>query len=116
MGQLVRKADKYEPSFTDAAIQWANHYGIFLSATRSRRPRDKNQIERLVNIVYTRIYAALRKKNFYNLNELRQAVKERLEVHNNMLLTGKDYSRREKFFKDEQPNLSPLPDKDFELQ
>lgn len=116
MGQLVRKADKYEPSFTDAAIQWANHYGIFLSATRSRRPRDKNQIERLVNIVYTRIYAELRKKNFYNLNELRQAVKERLEVHNNMLLTGKDYSRREKFFKDEQPNLSPLPDKDFELQ
>ena len=116
MRQLVKKADKYEPTFTDAAIQWANHYGIFLSATRSRCPRDKHQIERLVNIVYTRIYAALRKKVFYNLNDLKEAVKQRLGAHNDMLLTGKDYSRREKFFKDEQPHLNPLPDQCFELQ
>lgn len=116
MAQLVQKANKYEPTFTDAAINWANHYGIFLSATRVRRPRDKQAIERLVNIVYTRIYAPLRKRVFYNIDDLKRAVKVRLKLHNNMLLTGKDYSRRDCFFKDERPCLRALPDREFELQ
>ena len=116
MAQLVKKAHKYEPTFTDAATFWANHYGIFLSATRVAKPRDKQAIERLVNIAYTRIYAPLRDRVFYSFEDLQRAVKERLEVHNNMLLTGKKYSRKEKFIEDEQPNLTPLPDTPFELQ
>ena len=116
MTQLVKKADRYEPTFTDSAIQWANHYGIFLSATRVARPRDKAGIERLVSIIYNRIYAALRDRIFYSYEDLRAAVMERLEAHNNKRLSGKLYSRRESFIQDEQPKLNSLPEKDFVLQ
>ena len=116
MAQLVKCADKYEPTFTDSAIQWANHYGIFLAATRSGRPRDKAGIERHVNIIYRRIHAVLRDRIFYSFEELKTAVRALLEAHNNKRLTGKQYSRRELFLKEEQIKLSSLPDKCFELQ
>lgn len=116
MAQLVRKADRYEPTFTDAALEWANHYGIYLRATRIYSPKDKPDIERMVRLVYERIYAALRNQTFHSLEELRKATKEKLQEHNDRKFSGKSYSRSEAFKVDEQPFLRPLPDIHFELQ
>jgi hypothetical protein len=116
MAQLVKKADKYEPTFTDAAVEWSNHYGAFLSATRVARPKDKSAAERLVMIAYQRIYAALRNLTFYSLEELKGAVILKLEMHNRRKLSGKSCSRLDIFKQEEQPVLKPLPDNEFELQ
>lgn len=116
MAQLVKKADRYEPTFTDAALAWANHYGIQLRATRIYSPKDKPDIERMVRLVYERIHAALRNHTFHSLSELRKATKEKLQEHNDRKFSGKSYSRSEAFKVDEQPFLKPLPDIHFELQ
>jgi len=115
MAQLVKKADRYEAKFTDAALDWANHYGIFLTATRVGSPKDKPDIERLVRITYERIYATLRNHSFDSLRELRMAVREKLEEHNNRKFSGKTYSRSEAFETDERGLLNPLPARHFEL-
>lgn len=115
MAQLVKKADRYEASFTDAAIEWANHYNVFLKATRIASPKDKPDIERLVRLTYERVFAPLRNCNFYSLNELRSSVRTKLNEHNNRKFSAKSYSRSDAFETDERPFLSALPDTHFEL-
>lgn len=116
MAQLVKKADRYEPDFTDAALSWANHYGVILRATRAYSPKDKPDIERQVRLTYERIYAPLRDHTFYSLNELRAAVRQKLEEHNGRKFHGKSYSRRDCFLADEQSQLKKLSASHFELQ
>jgi len=116
MGQIVKKADRYEPQFTDAALAWANHYNIHLSATRSLAPKDKSQIERLVRIVYHRVFAPLRHHTFFSIDELRASVSEKVVQHNMHKFSGKSYSRLDAFLADEKEVLGPLPEKDFVMQ
>jgi hypothetical protein len=40
MAQLVKKADRYEPTFTQAAELWANHNSVMLKTARVAHPRD----------------------------------------------------------------------------
>jgi transposase len=49
---------------------------------RVAKPQDKPLVERLVSILYSRIYAPLRNRTFYSLNELNTAIAELLEEHN----------------------------------
>ncbi len=57
MKQIVKKSNRYEPSFEELAQQWSLHYGTTLMAARVRKPRDKASVESHVNAVYNRIYA-----------------------------------------------------------
>ncbi|MNX93704.1 hypothetical protein D3C86_1259010 [compost metagenome] len=77
--------------------------------TRAYRPRDKALVEGAVKIVYSRIYAPLRKQVYSSLSELNAAIWAALEVHNNQLLRGRNYSRRLQFEEIERGTLSPLP-------
>ena len=52
MTQWVKKSDRYEPTFNDAAIEWSSHYETSLEACRVRKPRDKGPVEGLVNKLY----------------------------------------------------------------
>jgi len=116
MAQIVKRADRYDPQFTDAALAWANHYNIHLMAARRLSPKDKSLVERLVRIVYQRIYAPLRDLTFFSIEELRAAVAEKLVQHNMHKFSGKSYSRADVFFADEKNALNPLPTKDFVMQ
>jgi transposase len=105
----VIKSSKYEPTINETFVDFAEHYGTSILPARAYRPRDKALVENAVRITYTRIYAKLRDKTFYNLEDLNQAIKEALEEHNNYLLRGRNYSRRAQFEEIERHTLQPLP-------
>lgn len=53
MKQVVKKSDRYEPSFEELAQQWSLHYGTTLMAARIKIPRDKASAESHVNAITT---------------------------------------------------------------
>lgn len=116
MAQWVTKPHRYEPLFSSAVDQWANHNGLLLTATRPARPKDKAQIENHVKIIYRRIYAPLRDRVFHSLEQLNRAVWVCLEEHNKMNFQSRTYSRHDQFHTDERHVLSPLPTSQFVLR
>ena len=116
MKQMVKKSNRYEPSFTDMAQQWSVHYNTSLLATRIARPKDKPKVENAVNLAYQRIYAPLRNEIFSSLSELNYHIKRCLENHNNALYQRKEFSRKELFLQDEKNLLKPLPAERFDIK
>lgn len=113
MKQIVTRPSRYEPVFTEAFTQWAQHYNIAITTARVAKPKDKAPVENEVKIAYRRIYAPLRDQLFFSLNELNQAIKEQLSKHNNQLYQNRDYSRLDKFTREEKNLLQPLPASPF---
>lgn len=105
----VSKSDPYEPGINPDFDDFAEHYGTVIIPARVRKARDKALVENAVNIVYMRIYAPLRNKKFYSIEELNEAIKELLEIHNNTHFQRLDYSRRQLFERVEKEALKPLP-------
>ena len=105
----VTKSSKYEPTINETFANFAEHYNTTVLPARAYRPKDKALVEGAINIIYTRIYARLRNKLFFSLEDLNQAIGIALEEHNNQLITGRDYSRRKKFEEIERETLLPLP-------
>ncbi|WP_439557852.1 IS21 family transposase [Dyadobacter sp.] len=116
MRQVVQKTNRYEPTFTELIQQWALHNNIALVATRPAKPKDKAPVEGHVKITYQRIYAPLRDQVFFSLQELNEAVRKHLELHNNKTFQGKNYSRWQQFSQHEQHLLQPLPDQSFVMK
>jgi hypothetical protein len=110
----ITKPDRYEPNFSDLALQFAAHYKSNLMATRVAKPTDKGMVENAVMQVYRKIYAPLRNNNFYNLQELNVAIVKQLEVLNSKAFQGKTYSRADLFI-EEKRKLQALPNSPFEV-
>lgn len=68
--QIVTRSSRYEPSFSELSQQWALHYGTNFEAARVGKPKDKPLVEKGVDLSYKRVYAPLRDKEFYSLEEL----------------------------------------------
>ncbi|WP_323520241.1 IS21 family transposase, partial [Mucilaginibacter sp. 10I4] len=105
----VTKSSRYEPTLNETFADFADHYGTTVLPARAYRPRDKALVEGAVKIMYTRIYAPLRKTIYHSLTELNVAIRLALEVHNSQLLKGRNYSRRLQFEEVERGALTPLP-------
>lgn len=116
MAQLVKKTDRYEPTFTEAAQGWANHNGTIFQTARVAHPRDKTPVEIHVKIVYQRIYATLRHREFNSYNELSEAVAQKLNVHNQTNFQKRTYSRYDQFVGEELACLQRLPDQEYKMQ
>lgn len=112
----VVRPDRYTPEFTEAMEYFAAYYGTTAMAARVVKPRDKASVESAVNICYLRIYAPLRHQTFYSLAELNYAIAKQLELHNDQLLQGKEYSRRMRYLQDEIQNMKPLPVEEYQLK
>ncbi len=112
----VTKADRYEPELNESLTDFALHYQTVILPTRVARPRDKALAEGAVNIVYSRVYAPLRKRVFTSLQELSFAISELVEQHNQKLFQGRSYSRRQVFEEQEKAFLKPLPATACELK
>jgi transposase len=112
----VDKADKYEPGINKDLLDLGNHYGIAIMPARSRKPRDKAWVERMVGIIYNRIFAPLRNRIFTDLFDLNDAIAELLEAHNNQALQKRNESRRKLFEQEEKQHLQPLPQESYELK
>ncbi|MGG5502315.1 IS21 family transposase [Myroides odoratimimus] len=113
MKQWVRKINRYEPVFNETITQWATHYKINLLSTRPYEPTDKGSVENMVKITYRRVYAKLRKEEFYSLRSLNIAILEKLEEHHCQNFQKKTFSRRELFEKEERIHLQKLPSTSF---
>lgn len=112
----VDKANKYEPEINKDLLDLGNHYGLAIMPARSRKPKDKAWVERMVGIIYNRIFAPLRNQVFTNLHELNNAIAELLEIHNSLPLQKRKENRWELFEQGEKSLLQPLPQERYELK
>ena len=112
----VIKSDRYEPDLNESIEDFASHYQTVIYPARSRHPRDKALVERTVGILYSRLYARLNEQNFSCLSQLNEAIRERLELHNQALFQGKTESRLSLFEELERPALQTLPSSRYELK
>jgi len=93
----VTKADKYEPDINRVMEDFANHYGFVVCPARAGKPRDKASVENSVKIIYQWIYAPLRKRTFFSIEEINAAFNEQLTKYNQTRMQQRCYSREEKF-------------------
>lgn len=116
MTQWVKHGSLYERSFTESTDEWATHYDIIPDITRVRRPRDKAPVESLVDQIYKYIYARLRNKTFYSLDELNAAIFVLTDEYNSKPMQIKGESRDVIYFREEYPVMKDLPDKPYSFR
>jgi transposase len=112
----VTKSSLYEPTLNQAFENFALHYSTTILPARSYKPKDKSLVEGAVRIAYQRIYSVLDRKIFHSLEELNNAIKEIVELHNNTRFSGRPYSRRDLFEEIEREALTPLPTLAYEFK
>ena len=112
----IIKADRYEPEINRSLEDFANHYQMSVVPARPGRPRDKGLVENQVKLMYARVYAKLRHRQFFDLASLNEAIRQKVREHNQTRMQRKDYCREERFLAAEKPLLSPLPLEPYELK
>jgi transposase len=112
----VIKANRYEPDINRALEDFANHYWFTVIPTRIKRPRDKALAENQVRLIYNRVYAKLRNQQFFDLESLNQAIREKNREHTQTRMQQKPFTREELFLAEEKSTLGPLPLTPFELK
>ena len=112
----IIKASRYEPAVNQALEDFANHYNTTVLPTRSRKPKDKALVENQVKLIYNRVYARLRNQQFFDLNSLNHAIRDKTRDHNQTRMQQRPYCREEHFLSEEKHLLQPLPEETFELK
>ena len=112
----VKIACKYDPEINGAYNNFAKHYDVCILPARPYSPKDKALVENAVNNVYRRIMAPLRNRTFYTLEELNEAIQEKLEEFNNRPMQKLKVSRRKLFEQREKAHLKLLPAVPYELK
>lgn len=112
----VTKSNKHEPFINEHFAGFAAHYNTSIMPARALKPKDKSLVEGAVNIAYTRIYAALRDREFYSIKELNLAIKTLLESYNKVPFQKKEHSRTILFESIEKQALMPLAQDRYEIK
>lgn len=111
----VTKACRYEPDINPTYNDLAQHYGTSIIPARAGKPKDKAKVEAGVLMAIRWILAALRNRTFFSLEELNQAIREKLSILNNRKFQKLDTTRAELFKAIEKPALKPLPPHPYEF-
>lgn len=109
----VEKHGKHEIVLNRVYQELAEHYAAAIIPARVRAPKDKAAVEGTVGIISTYILAALRNRQFLSLQELNDAIWERLESFNHKPFQKREGSRATAFA-EEHPFLRPLPAHPYE--
>lgn len=112
----VKTPDHYEPDINPEYADFARHYQTAILPARPNRPRDKALVEGAVRIVYAWIFAALRDRIFYSLEQLNQAIRAQLEAYNAKPMQKLKLSRKQLFEDTDQSELGPLPPQRYRLR
>src|SRR5690349_8917537 len=99
----------YEPDLNPTYRDLGEHYGVAIIPARPYRARDKAKAEVGVQVVQRWIVAALRKRKFFSLAEVNQAIAELLVRLNERPFRKRPGSRAALFAQLDQPALKPLP-------
>lgn len=94
--------------------QLADHYQSAVVPARARKPRDKAAVENAVNVVNKRVIGYLEGEVWTTLEELNEAIDERVGEVNHDLRRADGTTRWEQFTAEEQPLLAALPATRFE--
>lgn len=113
MRSAVKKADRYEPAFTELMDEFGNHYGVTMITARVRKPRDKASVEGCIKIVYQHVFADLRNETFHSLEQLNAAIRASVNKLNHKKMQNREYSRNDRFMINERPALQVLPQARF---
>src|SRR6266478_4021133 len=105
----VTKACRYEPSVNRTYEEMAAHYSVAVVPARPLKPRDKAKVEAGVLMAERWILAVLRKRKFFTLAELNQAISQLLIRLNDRPFRKRQGSRRSQFEVLDQPVLRALP-------
>ena len=105
----------YTPALNKTYYEMAEHYNVAILPARVRKPKDKPNAEGSVSGVSTWITAALRNDQFFSLEELNTAIREKLDAYNARKFQKKECSRLSIFLGEEKPLLAPLPATSFEI-
>ncbi|MEC4273888.1 IS21 family transposase [Adlercreutzia sp. R25] len=93
----------------------AEYYGCAIVPGRPRRPRDKAAVEMGVRVIEQRAIAPLRNRVFTSLDELNDALMERVDEINARPFQKREGSRDEVFSRQEKALLVPLPHSPYEM-
>ncbi len=99
----------YEPDLNPTYRDLGEHYGVAIIPARPYRARDKAKAEVGVQVVQRWIVAALRKRKFFSLEEVNQAIAELLVRLNQRPFRKREGSRATLFAQLDRPALKPLP-------
>ena len=95
--------------------EMSEHYNTIVIPARVRRPRDKASVEGSVRSVQQQVMAPLRNSQFFSLDELNRAIRNKLDEFNSQPFQKREGSRRFVFENEEKEFLSPLPNTRYEL-
>jgi len=99
----------YEPDLNPTYRDLGEHYGVAIIPARPYRAKDKAKVEVGVQVVQRWIVAALRKRKFFSLHEVNQAIAELLVRLNERPFRKRDGNRAALFAQLDQTALKPLP-------
>ena len=99
----------YEPDLNPTYRDLGEHYGVAIIPARPYRARDEAKAEAGVQVVQRWILAALRKRKFFSLEEVNQAIAELLVRLNERPFRKRPGSRATLFAQLDRPALKPLP-------
>ena len=111
----IKKGDWYSPSLNTTYHEMAEHYNTAIIPARVRKPKDKPNAEGTVRNISTWITAALRNEQFFSLEELNKAIREKLSTYNSNMFQKKESSRLSLFLGEEKPLLGALPATPYEF-
>ena len=111
----VTCADRYDPKINESFLDMANYYGMVVMPTRPVKPQDKAKVEVHVNVLYQQVYSRLRHMTFYSLEELNNALAEKVQQLNENVMQDYGVSRRVLFERDEQSHLKSIPSEPYAL-
>ncbi len=99
----------YEPDLNPTYRDLGEHYGVAIIPARPYRARDKAKAEVGVQVVQRWIVAALRKRKFFSLTEVNEAIAGLLVGVNQRPFRKREGSRATLFAQLDRPALKPLP-------
>jgi len=106
---------RYEPDINPTYQDMAEHYGTAVIPARVRHPRDKAKVESGVQVVEYWAIAPLRKRQFFSIEEINQALWGKLEELNLKEMRHLGKSRKELYEELDKSALKPLPERVYEL-
>lgn len=105
----VTRPCRYDPDPNPAYLDLAQHYGTAIMPARVRKPKDKAKAEGGVLLAERWILACLRKRTFFSLEELNEAIQGLLTRLNQKPFQKLPGCRESAFEVIDQPALKALP-------
>ena len=105
----VTKNTRYETLINKSYYEMAEYYDTAIVPNKVKHPKDKSLAEGTVKFVSTWIIAALRNRRFFTIDEVKQAVSEKLEELNQIPFKKRKGNRHSAYIEEERNFMKQLP-------